>query len=492
MNFIFHALTPINKAKGELLDVLHEKYTVADDVYKKIESLLSEFFSPLKKNLFVLIEHPYVDKVYRDSYYTYFSTKYKDYHRDCIRVSFFSSGIKGAAFFETTDNKLLQDNFRGYLILRPTFPDIIGRNLIDKRAFSNNNFITCKHHESVIVWGKRLQIEGFPHSSQDEESITCAETTIWALMEYFGHKYAEYKPVLPSVIIKKLNEHSDKRMLPSNGLTNDQISYALKDFGFGTMTYTKEDDKKDFLPNLSVYIESGFPIITILQNNKAEYNHAILMIGREKINSIALVNALKSRKNKIIPFSSLIKNYIVQDDNLHPYANIPLQKPGINYSGAEANYKITTFIVPLYKKMYMEVQRARKFFEAIFRDSRYGIRTSQKHIFRMYMASSRSFKEHLGNQNSLDNSLKFHLLAVSMPRFIWCAEYINPKDAAKGEVSSLIVLDATEGGEIWQDSFIFAAHKKFSLFNEAEDHTYKLKSLYVSFNGFKMYEHNLN
>lgn len=54
------------------------------------------------------------------------------------------------------------------------------------------------------VLGVKLFIEGFPHSSQDSETITCAETTIWAAMEYFGTRYSDYKPVLPSTIIKTM------------------------------------------------------------------------------------------------------------------------------------------------------------------------------------------------------------------------------------------------------------------------------------------------
>lgn len=494
MQFIFHDFAELKKARDKILLFVKEEYSIDKRHLRTIQDSLNDFFNPLKKDLSAFIEYPYVDKVYRDSYYNYFSTKYKQYHRDCIRISFFDSPVKEKDIVDGQDVSFLQENFRGYCVLRPTFPNIIGRNLISKAAFIENDFVICLHEENVLVNGCKLHIKGFPHSSQDEENITCAETTVWALMEYFGHKYAEYKPVLPSTIINKLDEYSDKRMLPSSGLTPEQISFALKDFGFGTMIYTEEDDKKDFLPNLSVYTESGFPFIATLENEKIA--HAILVVGREKVCTNDMIEAFGRhlREEEIIPFSSIVKSYIVQDDNLHPYAKIPLDNPVIHYDSASefADAKINAFVIPLYKKMYMEVQKARKFFEEIFKDPRYGLKTKQKHIFRMYMASSRSLKEHIGQQADLDPTLKNVLLSVAMPRFVWCGEYINAADAARRAVSSLIVLDATEAGENWADSFIFAAHKNSSLFYVAVDHTYKLIPLKVPFTGFLMYEHNLN
>ena len=48
--------------------------------------------------------------------------------------------------------------------------------------------------------GLKTSVFGFPHASQDGETITCAETSILNVMEYFGLKYPEYSPILPSKI----------------------------------------------------------------------------------------------------------------------------------------------------------------------------------------------------------------------------------------------------------------------------------------------------
>lgn len=493
MAFIVYKLVPINKAADVIYkSFIKDNYTIYNQESLIID-MLNYFFSNLKEEIKVFIEYPYVDKVYRDSYYCYFATKHKAYSRDCIRLSFFSRNIAINDIASSANEKKLADSFLGYCVLRPTFPNIIGRNLLSKMALKNQDFVTCIHEENILINGHKLVVKGYPHSSQDQESITCAETTIWALMEYFGHKYPEYKPVLPSVIINKLNERSDRRMLPSNGLTPEQISYALKDFGFGTLIYTKEDDDKDFLIDLAVYIESGIPVIVAVVNADATYAHAFLMIGRETTDKEKLLGLFSSRQ-KLIPFYSSGRKYIVQDDNLNPYAQITLDNPGINYeaTSAYASYQIQSFVVPLYRKIYMEAKAARNFMSLIFKDSVYGSKSSKKHIFRPFLASSRSLKQHLALQDEMDGDLKEFILALSMPRFVYCGEFIDEDDAPNGMVSSLIILDATEVCDNWEDSFIFAAHKKQVFFSGLFNNRHQIIPLDFPFTSYRMYQKNLN
>src|SRR3546814_5218293 len=69
---------------------------------------VAEHLSRLQPNCYFLAETPYVDKVYRDSHYHYFSSKLKRYQRDCIRISFFSGAINDALFRDAEDVELLR------------------------------------------------------------------------------------------------------------------------------------------------------------------------------------------------------------------------------------------------------------------------------------------------------------------------------------------------------------------------------------------------
>lgn len=52
---------------------------------QRIENLLEN----LKDNLYLYIEYPYIDSHYRDTYYFYYSTKFRNYERNCVRVHIF-------------------------------------------------------------------------------------------------------------------------------------------------------------------------------------------------------------------------------------------------------------------------------------------------------------------------------------------------------------------------------------------------------------------
>lgn len=55
-------------------------------ITKEVMRHLKRFHDDTK----IVIERNYVDKVYRDSYYTYYASKRTSYGRDAIKLSFFS------------------------------------------------------------------------------------------------------------------------------------------------------------------------------------------------------------------------------------------------------------------------------------------------------------------------------------------------------------------------------------------------------------------
>ena len=111
--------------------------------------------------------------------------------------------------------------------------------------------------------GLKVCAQAFPFSSQDTETISCAETMIWALMEYYGNKYAEYSPVLPSQILNILKQNIVERQLPSSGLSVDSMSYLLKECGFGPKLYSRKEFASDFNMLLSCYVESGILLLSL-------------------------------------------------------------------------------------------------------------------------------------------------------------------------------------------------------------------------------------
>ena len=94
-----------------------------------------------------------------------------------------------ATVLDNADN--IRNNYLGFVVLRP-LRYCIGRNVIDPKAKDDTSLQQAKICRATIessCFGIKLNAVGFPHSSQDTETMTCAQTTIWALLEYYGNKY---------------------------------------------------------------------------------------------------------------------------------------------------------------------------------------------------------------------------------------------------------------------------------------------------------------
>jgi hypothetical protein len=468
MSQIQFTITNKDDCVDDILALIKEVYN-KKDVDLEVESDIVNLIEPLKDEIFFCIEFPYVDRFYRDTYYTYFSSKHNGYYRDCIRVSLFEMSIETKHFLERCYREELINTFRGYFIIRPTFPNVVGRTLINKNAFLENDFLICEYSTNVSVNGIKLPISGFPFSSQDDEAITCAETSIWALMEYFGNRYADYKPTAPFKIIDILNKQSSERLIPSAGLNVNQISFTLKEFGFATQIYERDTFGDDFQNIISTYIESGLPLVCILKSEDSTVAHANLLIGHENDENIDFTNVLKreitfSRRypqkpinKKFIDYGDIDKMFIVNDDNLIPYVKVSLDNPTEHLGEGFEDYQIYYIIVPLHKRIYSDVINAKNLILNILTDDGLGHVFFNDFVFRFFLTSSRSFKEHIANIDTLEPEAKKSLIFSKMPKFIWCAEIYQKNDFSSRVAKGLIIIDATEGKQ-WVDALIFAGY----------------------------------
>ena len=76
------------------LELQHD-YPVYIREIERILNVLKQFRS---KTFTVVTEENYVDRQYRDSYYSYFSQKYTQYERNCLRLAFFKEGLARSNF----------------------------------------------------------------------------------------------------------------------------------------------------------------------------------------------------------------------------------------------------------------------------------------------------------------------------------------------------------------------------------------------------------
>ena len=424
---------------------------------KVVTNALQSFCGQLRDDISVYFETEYVDKVYRDSYYRYYSSKAAQYTRDCIRLSFFdnSSGAFSHGTIAECPDKDVRDAYRGFLIIRPTIPQIVGRSAISPKVFKNFDFKSCLVDVKTTVDGLKVDVSAFPSSSQDAESITCAETSLWALMEYFGNKYPEYTPIKPSDVIEALRNTVIGRQLPSSGLSAEGLTYAIKSFGFGPRLYHRDAFPK--LHNiLGCYVESGIPMVTALSNRgmsvDEDIGHAVLCVGHEIVTERMIDTAVANKIDHIsspnglidiLDFDDIDKKFVFIDDNFPPYQCDYLATPTDRYSDSSWKAcRVESIIAPLYDKIYMESYLAKEYIRTLIKTPYFAYLCGHQITMRTYLCSTRSYRNYV-RQSNMSTDMKRIISDLFMPKFVWVTELSDADGLKNEQVTDLILLDAT-------------------------------------------------
>ena len=447
-----------------------------EDKFGIVQGIVSDQLNPmldiLIDELVCFIEYPYVDRFYRDTYYSFFSKKHHAANRDSVRLSFFKESLDVDNYFQLTDNEI-KKSFLGYICLRPTSYRIIGNSFLSPNGLKNKNFVCCINKKVVSIYGRKISVFGFPYCSQDNESITCSEASLINVMDYFGHQYPEYSTILPSQVAKILSKQSYQRQLPAHGLPTESISYVLKKIGFGTVVYSngqnenksdiyKEEDFKDLL---YMYIESGIPIIATL-STKNKY-HAVLVIGREDINREIKFDSKSRFHSSSYEFSRAFNKVLIMNDNHPPYEMVDYNKPLVDKESGEC-FQFSSFIVPLYTKVFLEAYQFKRFFFIVidgfkkFESTRHikFVEDKEDYIYRFFLTSSKSYKNYIANAAGITQDFKSIIINKSMPKFIWVGEIMEGKNLHTEQlVKSIVVVDATESG--FAGHLIFATNLEY-------------------------------
>lgn len=440
------------------LELQHD-YPVYIREIERIMNVLKQFRS---KIFTVVTEENYVDRQYRDSYYSYFSQKYTQYERNCLRLAFFEGRISQEQFSDCNFN--LEKIFIGTVVLRPLEVGNIGQTLLNPKKLNvKGYFRTCDFR--VMVYGRKLNINAFPYSSQDGETMTCAETVLFNLIYYYGSKYSEYRILMPSEILQDIERESYERVLPSMGVYESNMAKVLSDAHFYPRIYSYQ---KGFNDILYAYVESGIPLILNLPE------HVVSCIGHGEIRSKVNYNSIKAdieswkcgkKTYHTLNTERLYDKFIVMDDNKAPYYKTSLDDIVHEYaemshrSGTidEVKHDDVSIIVPLYRRIFIDAARAESIFKSLFLENEifledireaYSDKTwgSKKnpYVWRMYLTASRSYRD-FKTRKTANEELRLFYMECALPRFIWVLEigtlkeYLSTPQKARVE----IVLDST-------------------------------------------------
>lgn len=470
----------------------------------------------------VVVEDHYVDRVYRDSYYFYYSGKHFSYDRFCKRLCLFH-GKLSSDFYDCSCSEL-EKCFMGSIVIRPIPDRSIGRTLLNPSYFLPDG-VTCRVRVAkynVTVYGKRLYIWAFPYSMQDGETTSCAEITILNVLDYYSQSYPEYHYVLPSEISDLAERNSYERRMPTTGLSYELISKIFCDVGFYPRLYSaKKMANTKFRHILHYYIESGIPVALGLKLGE-ENKHSIISIGYRvsETNRLGeeLTCAYDSKSKNVLwtcDTADIVDSYCIMDDNRVPYKVSKcvetVEKAARGTSSLRLNEcEIEYMMVPLYKRMILEAADAYDICLSILASEKFGIKsflqereassqlttkddgfhhsgTKEKPlVIRLFMASSRTFRRKRDEEFMQGNCEVRDLYNIMVfPKFVWVCELSTWSLYQKNQVMGEIIIDATSSADAKMDSFIIIHYPNVICRRMPEDFTEVKDSFFESIDNWR-------
>lgn len=487
----------------EFLGEINESEELTVSNHKRIK----EIFEMLGYPFTVVYEEQYVDKIYRDTFYTYFASKHILCEKNCKRLCFFKGVVDSKKFYSFDDEteEYLQRQFIGVCIFKPIKVGKIGKTLLDPAKINiAPSYVRTTSFKFMII-GHNLSVESFSYSSQDSETMTCAETTVWNILEYFGTRYSEYRTVLPSQMISELEKISQERTLPSRGLDYYKVSGLLKIFGFSPRLYAADAYKEEsFKKIFHYYVESGIPLAVGVsaKKDKQDVKHSVVCIGHgAKKKNLRDIHFNKIGEYKYIDTADMFDEYVLIDDNQHPY----MIEPFDNFTKYDEP-KVVIFAVPLYKRVFLEANDASVLVNEILKHKNIGftdmvseideaIDDDNPFVIRLYLTSSRKYKS-FHTRKEKKEAAKYFYSTIRLPKFIWVAEISTYKMYKKNKIYGEIVIDATSSRTNHIDSLImmrYLNHIGFRMPNESTKNIFDgLKHRTVDFSyPYDMYYNNL-
>lgn len=466
---------------------------------ERLKKIITHFKLEKSNLITLIIETNHVDRQYRDSYYSYFSQKYSNFERNCLRLVFFEGKVKYTDFM--SDTTQIKENLIGTIVMRPLNVGNIGYTLLNPQKLDIDGYVqTCNF--KLMICGRKFLIKAFPYLSQDNETMTCAETALYNLIQYYSEKYCEYRILMPSEILKTLEDSSYERVLPSHGVDDIFMAKVLQSGHFYPRLYPYDiEEGQNFEEIFYAYVESGIPFILGLPQ------HAVICIGhgivdykieKHNLDDIVTYEYIETKAIYNMCTSKLIDIYIFMDDNQTPYFVSTIDKltaiyfdnidSSVEYDADELEDEIfdkkdnvdvvdnknserssyteeavqkmkkrfDSLLVPLYKRIFLDASRAKSIFDEHFLqnpdfiqkiqneydDATWGYDKKNPLVWRMYLASSNSYKDYKCKTATNEKIYEYYS-TQSYPRFIWVMEISTINEFAKKRARVEILLDAT-------------------------------------------------
>ena len=450
------------------------------DNYDQLEKILDIEFNPrtiikqLKENIsdevnFILVEHDYVDKDYRSTFYNFYAKKGHPYRNDCVRLHFFDKDVRyNEAHLELSSaDGRLEDHYFGYIVLRPTIVATLGRSILSPRirVGAQGQAIQSSHH--VHILGYTLFVRGFPSMAQHTDIAVCAHVSCWAILRHYSESYSQHRELLVHDITRLAKPFDPGGLTPSLGLTVYEAERIFQAAGCFPLVVVKQGDKDlSFYAQLLGYLESGFPLFVAMEDMEDE-GHAIVVSGY----SWRKAPTRSTQCNSHV--WSQVETLLAVDDNHFPYSIVSLRPDSLPSSNpvTYTAQDFFAFIVPLPEKIFYPAQAIDTFSSrAMYRLYRDILDLSEEEILlRRYFITTVSALRRFARekQSQMGDILVNLLMRLKTAQFVWVVEYATEKEWGQNHITARAVVDATASPNDEQPMWLLHNHELAIVFDRS-------------------------
>lgn len=388
----------------------------------------------------LLIEHGYIDKDYRSTFYNFYAKMGRTYRDDCVRLHFFDKDVE----FDRTQTDIicpddrLEDHYFGYIVLRPTLIATLGRSVLspDIRVGAHGQAIQAQHR--VHLLGYTLPVWGFPSMAQHRDIAVCAHVSCWAILRHYSERFPQHRELLIHDITRLATPFDPGGLTPALGLNIFHAERIFQSAGCFPLIVVKEDEKDDeFYAQLLAYLESGFPLFVVIPRRV----HAIVTVGYAWRTTVAKPSGTNSH------VWSQIATILAVDDNRLPYDCVNLKPPTSPGGPIHTAEDFHAFLVPLPEKIFYPADAIERYSkEALYSLSKSILKLPEKDkLLRRYFITTISALRRYArtNQSSVGGGLVNLLMRLNTAQFIWVVEYASDDQWDQGHIAARAIIDAT-------------------------------------------------
>lgn len=286
----------------------------------------------------VLEEPNYFDRDYLAEFAAFYCKSTAGYPNTCRRLHFFAgekfgrSTLRSAAAGRINALKRLQDNYLGFVVIRPIPATPLGRTVLswyDDLTPDTPRIVTPSRDYSAHVAGIKLTVHGLAWQQQDSGVGACATVGLWSMLH--SSAFDDHHAIPTTAEITQAAHQTASmgdRVFPSSGLSIQQVREAIKEHGLSPIVFNgdfgvscKGFSTERFSNSCASLIRSGYPVLIVGQLGKVGL-HAVCAVGFRSCSPSSVASGQVSLQDSEIP------HIYIHDDNIGPSARLKIIDSG--------------------------------------------------------------------------------------------------------------------------------------------------------------------